>query len=125
MRAKVELSFEETSEYQKYEAQIRQLWKEAFDLSANNADALDKIAADAHWEDLDTAVSAAEKVVTLKATPERQIRLAILLRQKLISAEEASDRVSGLQRVEQLLRTSMRGMKLAFLRSVGGTGSDA
>ncbi len=105
----VNYSSAEDSEYQKLEEQIKQLWQEALSSAGNDIDLLDKIASEG--QGLDLKISASEKILSLKPTPERRVKLAKLLNTKVIWIRDATERQTVLARTEKLVRVGIAGLK--------------
>jgi tetratricopeptide (TPR) repeat protein len=100
------------SEYQKLETSIKTLWQRTLEETGNDASLLDRIASDAQYENLNVAIAAAEKVLTVKVSTERQVQLARLLAYKAIWTKDEAEALNLHARAEKLVRSSLSGNRM-------------
>ncbi len=106
-RSQAQFSTDFDSAWKKLDRQIDELLQTALDRAGNDPDLLLKIAAKAAWQNADIAVSAAQRAVRAKSTPEANLILGKNLKIKATWGE-VSEKPDLLELAEQAIRSAVR-----------------
>lgn len=103
-------SMEPDSDWQKLDRQIDGILQTAVEQAGNNADLLLRVAARAESQNTEIAISAAQRAVRAKPTPEANLILGRSLKTKATFAED-SEKPALRELAEKVLRSAMRTTK--------------
>ncbi len=110
-RSQTQYSTEEGSPWQQIESRITQLWQKALDDAGDDITVLGEISRSAQLENIDASLSAAERIVRLKPTPEAEMSLIAALQLKSGWVSDGAEKTKLLTRAEQLARAMVRTPK--------------
>lgn len=106
-QGQMKYSADPDSEWQQLEQRLAEMWKTALAQAGNRELILERIAEGAALENVDAAISACERLVQLKPSPERHLKLASLLTSKSRLIDEPQ-KAEVLVRAEKAARLALR-----------------
>jgi tetratricopeptide (TPR) repeat protein len=109
-RSQCEYSKEFNSDWQQIDRQIDEVLQSALDRAGDDPDLLLRVATKAEWQNAEIAVSAAQRAVRAKPTPEANLTLGGNLKNKSLFADEP-EKSALLERAERALRSAVRSAK--------------